>query len=190
MAIILKNTDTELDVVLEKCDVTLANALRRIMIAEVPTVAIEFVQFEENTTVLPEEFIAHRLGLIPLLVPGLREGDKITFNKTAGPAIEEWTVGDLVFPDGVTTPFLDIPIIKAAHGQKLSFVAITKSGIGREHAKWSPVATCFYKTHPKGIQFHVEAVGQRTPMNVFKTALGVLDRKLASCMKTAVIEEI
>lgn len=47
-------------------DISMANALRRIMLAEVPTLAIDFVSVEENTSVLFDEFLVHRLGLLPL----------------------------------------------------------------------------------------------------------------------------
>lgn len=47
-------------------DAPLANAFRRIIIAEVPTVAIEEVFFENNTSIIQDEVLAHRLGLIPI----------------------------------------------------------------------------------------------------------------------------
>jgi DNA-directed RNA polymerase I and III subunit RPAC1 len=44
----------------------LANALRRILIAEIPTMAIEKVHMWQNTSVIPDENLAHRVGLIPI----------------------------------------------------------------------------------------------------------------------------
>uniref|UniRef100_A0A7S3R0M6 Plastid-encoded RNA polymerase subunit alpha n=1 Tax=Dunaliella tertiolecta TaxID=3047 RepID=A0A7S3R0M6_DUNTE len=53
--------------VLSNTDCSMANALRRMMIAEVETIAIDLVEIENNTTVLNDEFLSHRLGLIPLV---------------------------------------------------------------------------------------------------------------------------
>ena len=47
-------------------DASFANALRRVLIAEVPTMAIEYVFIKDNTSVIPDEVLSHRLGLVPL----------------------------------------------------------------------------------------------------------------------------
>lgn len=52
--------------VLSETDTSVANALRRIMIAEVPTLAIDLVEYSDNSSVLNDEYIAHRLGLVPI----------------------------------------------------------------------------------------------------------------------------
>ena len=61
---------------LSNVDTSIANALRRVMIAEVPTLAIDIVEIENNTTVLHDEFIAHRLGLIPIQTPDYKDEQK------------------------------------------------------------------------------------------------------------------
>lgn len=49
-------------------DAPVANALRRILIAEIATMAIETVNIYNNTSILQDEVLAHRLGLIPIKV--------------------------------------------------------------------------------------------------------------------------
>ncbi len=75
---ILHMAPHEMRFILSETDTSVANTLRRIMIAEVPTLAIDLVEFHENSSVLNDEYIAHRLGLIPIRyqpVDSMKGGD-------------------------------------------------------------------------------------------------------------------
>ncbi|SBS91979.1 DNA-directed RNA polymerase II subunit RPB3, putative (RPB3), partial [Plasmodium ovale curtisi] len=56
----------EMKFILYNSNTALANALRRIMLSEVPTLAVDIVNVYENTSPFHDEFIAHRIGLIPI----------------------------------------------------------------------------------------------------------------------------
>jgi len=60
-------TPNELIVEMYPMDVSFANALRRILLAEIPTVAIEKVYIADNTSIIHDEVLAHRLGLVPIM---------------------------------------------------------------------------------------------------------------------------
>ena len=60
--------DEEIIFELSGVEPPLANALRRILIAEIPTMAIESVEMWQNTSIIPDENLAHRMGLVPIMV--------------------------------------------------------------------------------------------------------------------------
>ena len=64
---VIKKTKEKIVFDISGIEPPLANALRRIMIAEIPTMAIEKVNLWQNTSIIPDENLAHRLGLVPIL---------------------------------------------------------------------------------------------------------------------------
>ncbi|RLF15448.1 MAG: DNA-directed RNA polymerase subunit D [Thermoprotei archaeon] len=156
---LLEYDDNHVRFVLKGSNPAFANALRRIMIAEVPTLAIDEVVFLENTSILFDEIIAHRLALIPLKVDpefidaARHEPSKyeVRFYLDVEAKDSPLVVysGDLKTDDPHVRPVSDlIPIVKLIPGQKLVLEAYARIGIGRDHAKWSPVSACAYKYMP------------------------------------------
>jgi len=77
---ILELTEEHIKFVLSETHISVANALRRVMFAEVPTIAIDMVEIEKNSSPLFDDFIAHRLGLIPLKSGG-QQAAKLLYSR-------------------------------------------------------------------------------------------------------------
>lgn len=69
-------------------DASIANAIRRVLIAEVPTVAIEHVYIFNNTSIIQDEVLAHRLGLVPIQI----DPDRIVYKNAGDEATEDNTL--------------------------------------------------------------------------------------------------
>jgi len=139
------------------------NSLRRLAVSEVPTLAIDDVVILENSSVMHDEALAHRLGLIPLKTDPSRfvmphECDckstlgcskcrvLLVVDADTGDKSRVVTSGELVSEDELVKPVSkDIPIVVLAPSQKLKFEAYARLGIGKDHAKWQPTAAAVVK---------------------------------------------
>jgi len=143
---ILERREDAIKFILRGVDIPFANALRRTILAEVPTFAVDEVEFFENDSALFDEIIAHRLAMIPLTTPVERfsldslELDDYTVTlslQAEGPGMIY--SGDLKSDDeGIKPANPNIPIVKLAEGQKLTLNAYARLGRGKDHAKWQP----------------------------------------------------
>ncbi len=138
-----------------------ANMLRRVIKDEVPAMAIEDVEFRKNSSILYDEMIAHRLGLVPLKTDlesynlpeectckgeGCAKCQVTGSLKAKGPAIVY--ASELKFKDPAIKPvYPKMPITKLLKGQELEIEVTAVLGKGKEHAKWSP-GHVWYKYKP------------------------------------------
>lgn len=190
--IVTQNRKDELHFEIIGIDAPIANALRRVLIAEVPTLAIERVEVADNTSIMHDEMLAHRLGLVPLNIDPRpfstwRNGEKFTgqnsvkftlkvacsyanpraaaanahappdtlykFPKVYSNAlVYAPTPGNEVVMNPGSYPgpvHKDLLLAKLRPGQKIDVLCTATKGVGKEHAKWSPVATAFYRMLPE-----------------------------------------
>ncbi len=151
-----------------------AGALRRIMISEIPTMAIEYVDFKKNDSALTDEVVANRLGLVPLTFDGKAynlpadckcEGKgcsrcQVTLVlKKKGPAMVY--SGDMKSTDKEVRPVHDkIPITELFEGQEIAFEAVAQLGKGKDHAKWQGAVVGYRLEEGKkdSFVFNVESI--------------------------------
>lgn len=214
----LTEDDMEFDMI--GIDASIANAFRRILIAEVPTMAIEKVLMVDNTSVIADEVLSHRLGLIPLDadprlfdyisndVPSERNTIVYKLHVSCEKGSQRLTVksGQLEWlPEGsqltkaspaqsgdkqntytsfgqsqqkmserpLGVKYEDITIARLGPGQAIELEAHAVKGVGKVHAKWSPVATAWYRMLPEVVLLKeitdgdAEELVKKCPVNVF-----------------------
>ena len=163
---VLEHTNNRITLLLENVPVVVANSIRRATISEVPTMAVEHVFIYKNTSVMDDEVLAHRLGLIPLktnltkYVPNDECDCKnelgcpkcsttLYLEAKADSNLKVVFSRDIVSEDGETSPVSpDIPIIKLAPGQEISLEMRAIMGRGKYHAKWQPVSVAVVRGIP------------------------------------------
>jgi len=168
---------TQIKFSIEGVDCSVSNALRRICIAEVPTLAIDLVEVLENSSVLCDEFVSHRLGLVPLLSGLAKEFNfPYEFSEEEDSKTDvhfdlhvraqkdqtlDVTSDDLVCQDKRISPVqyssstekfkstkAGILIVKLRKNQEIQVRCVARKGLGKDHAKWSPVATAVFRYEP------------------------------------------
>ncbi|ETN36980.1 uncharacterized protein HMPREF1541_07968 [Cyphellophora europaea CBS 101466] len=198
-------------------DASIANAFRRILLAEVPTLAIEKVYVQNNTSVIADEVLAHRLGLIPFRgsISGLKwlkwyfapndeqnyKGmDRTDYNTVVFQLqakcmrnpdgsdnhingnvyseqiqwIEQGRQKEQFAGDPISPVSEKILIAKMRPGQELDMTMHAHLGVGKDHAKFSPVATATYRLMPM--------------ITILKPILGADAVKFQGCFSPGVID--
>ncbi|MDH5634799.1 MAG: DNA-directed RNA polymerase subunit D [Candidatus Bathyarchaeota archaeon] len=164
---VVDKNDFSLRLIIDGVDSAFMNSLRRIMLSEVPSMAVDEVVVIENSSMVHDEILAHRLGLIPLRTDldsyNLPEEcsckselgcnlcrASLTLDVEAKDTIRTVYSGDLVAENPNIRPVSEkIPIAKLAPNQRLKLEAYARLGKGEKHAKWQPVSVCAYKHFPK-----------------------------------------
>jgi len=140
-----------------------ANSIRRTILDGVPSMAVDDVIIIDNSSVMPDETLAHRLGLIPLktdlesyVLPENcscksdlgcnRCRAVLTLDVEASDTVRTVYSGDIASDNPDIRPISEqIPILKLAPGQKVKLEAYAKLGVAKTHAKWQPVSASVHK---------------------------------------------
>ena len=193
---VLNREQDTLRFVLSDVSPAFANAIRRIILAEVPVMAIDDVMILENSSVMYDEILAHRLGLIPVTTdPTYNLPEECTCKSELGcekcraslsleveasDPVEVVYTSNLKPENPEVKPVSDkIPIVKLAQGQRVKLEAYARLGRGRDHAKWQPASACTYSYDEKlrTFSFLVESTGTLPPEKLVLEAARLINGK-------------
>ena len=185
---VIDQNEQKISVKLQGMPLQYANALRRICLNGVPIFAIDTVDILENSSILADEGIAHRLGLIPIKtefssIDSNIESDKVMLTLDSGDTTETRTIfsGDIQSQDNVIKPISEkIPIVTLAPNQKIKFEAHARLGRGTEHAKWNSanIATLTETDKDDEHILTVETTGALEPKYIILASINELSKRL------------
>ncbi len=154
---VLEHTSDTLKIILYNVPVKIANSIRRSAISLVPTLAVEKVIIFRNDSIMNDDMLAHRLGLVPLrtTLEKVRELEtnngkvSLLLKVKADKDIVTVKSGDIKSRDkDVKVLVDDIDIVKLAEGEAIELEMEATVGRGKEHAKWSPVTVAVVRGLP------------------------------------------
>jgi len=173
-------------------DVSLANALRRIVLSEIPTMAIEEVTFYENSSILNDEILSLRLGLIPLKTD-LKTYNPVSECTCKGKSCAKCAVTitmdvkgpgnvyskDLKSTDPEITPVSGkVLIAKLTPEQAIKFEARAELGIGKTHMKWQGGIASYEMKEDGSFDYFIETFNQLELPELIDTAFEAFNKKI------------
>ncbi|MCX8195963.1 MAG: DNA-directed RNA polymerase subunit D [Acidilobaceae archaeon] len=191
-------SERRLFLVVEGFPVAYMNAIRRLVLSDVPTMAVDFVYFYNNSTDVYDEMIAHRLGLTVFRSEAALEkyaspeecaeaeppNPKCFVEMVLDFSVEEGRPGtyvkaaDIITSDPEVRPvYPETPITYVAEGQAIHFVAYARLGRGKEHAKWSP-ATISALTYTPTVSYDSSRLSKecRECLSAYPEVLEAIDK--------------
>ena len=162
-----------------------SNALRRICLNGIPVYAIDTVDIIENTSVMADEAVAHRLGLVPLRTDPTDEVDDkvmLTLDARAEHKTAVVLSRELSSEDSYVKPVSgEIPIVELAPGQSVRLEAYARLGKGVDHAKWNSANVSVLTesgSAPDERLLTVESTGAILPEQIVMAAVAELSSRL------------
>ena len=183
---ILTSENEKISIKIKGVSLDYANALRRICLNGIPIFAIDTVDIIENTSVLPDEGIAHTLGMIPLKTE-LAEFDEsdsrvmLVLDSGATENTKIVTSAELESKDQIVKPISNqIPIAHLAPGQRIKLEAYARLGRGTEHAKWNSANISTLTNTDKENEYilTVETTGSLEPRQIILAGIDELSKRL------------
>ena len=161
----------------------IANAIRRALLDDIVSWAAYKVDFKKNTSCQTDEFIAHRIGLIPVRKVGNGEtmnlcvaGRTVMISDMKGPAFE---------------PVHDIEIIEMKEDQEIECTIYFDEKPGSTHARYKSCSAVGIKELKNGnYELKFNTINERNSYDVLKESLEHLQKRLDDSLKQLSCVEI